>query len=90
MIPIKDLLDKLKWDKRFNPEEYTLYYHDRVKDELISVDYTKIKRIEGSFMIIERDCEEVSIPLHRIHKVMKGKMNVWRRNTENASKKSVI
>ena len=81
MISIKELLDKLKWDKRFNPEEYTLYYHDRVKDELIPVDYIKIKRIEGSFMIIEHDGEEVSIPLHRIHKVMKGKMNVWSRRS---------
>ena len=81
MISIKDLLNKLKWDKRFNPEDYTFYYHDRVKDELISVAYAAIKRIEGSFMILEHDGEEVSIPLHRIHKVMKGNMNVWLRKS---------
>lgn len=83
MISIKNLLDKLKWDRRFNPGEYTFYYQDRVKNKVIPIDYARIKRIEGSFMIIEHDGEEVSIPLHRIQKVMKGKMNVWRRHTEN-------
>lgn len=79
MISIKDLLNKLKWDDRFKEEEYTIYYHDRVKDEMIAVDCKDIKKIEGSFFIIEKDGEEVMIPLHRIHKAMKGKMNVWRR-----------
>ena len=81
MISIKELLDKLKWDKRFNPEEYTFYYQDRVRNELIPVDYAKIKTIEGSFMVIEHDGEEVNIPLHRIHKVMKGQMIVWSRKS---------
>jgi len=79
MIPIKDLLNKFKWDKRYKPDEYTIYYHDRFRDEMIPIDYNSIKKIEGSFMIIERDGDEVSIPLHRIHKVMKGRMLVWRR-----------
>ncbi len=79
MIPIKDLLNKLKWDKRYKPDEYTIYYHDRFRDEMIPVDYSSIKGLEGSFMIIERDGDEVSIPLHRVNKVMKGRMLVWRR-----------
>ena len=79
MIPIKDLLNKLKWDKRYKPEEYTIYYHDRIKNEMIPVDYSSINRLEGSFMIIEIGGDEVSIPLHRVHKVMKGRMLVWRR-----------
>lgn len=81
MISIKALLDKLKWDRRFNPEEYTFYYQDRVKNKVIPIDYARIKRIEGSFMVIEHDGEEVSIPLHRIHKVMKGQMLVWSRKS---------
>ena len=78
MIPIRDLINKIKWDKRENPEEYTLFYFDRILNKLISIPYAKIKRIEGSFMIIDNE-EEINIPLHRIKKVTKNNFVVWER-----------
>ncbi|MBI2656941.1 DUF504 domain-containing protein, partial [Candidatus Woesearchaeota archaeon] len=39
---------------------------------------TKIKRLEGSFMVLG-DEEESNIPLHRIKKVMKNDAVVWER-----------
>ncbi|MCK4859267.1 MAG: DUF504 domain-containing protein, partial [Candidatus Omnitrophica bacterium] len=45
---------------------------------LIEIPYTKIKKIEGSFMVFD-DEEESNIPLHRIKKVTKGKIVVWER-----------
>jgi uncharacterized protein (UPF0248 family) len=79
MQPIKDLLNMLKWDDRFSIEDYTLYYHDRLLDSEIAVDCKDIARLDGSFFVILRNGEEESIPLHRVTKVMKGGMNVWRR-----------
>lgn len=76
MIPIKELLNKIKWDKRYYPEQYTAYYHDRIEDNLVPVNLESI-RTEGNFMVVDKD--DTKIPLHRIRKVMKGRMLVWRR-----------
>ena len=79
MIPIKDLLNKIKWDKKEHPEEYSMYYLDRISENLIKVDFNQIKRVEGNFMILEREGEEVSVPLHRIREVKKKGAVVWKR-----------
>lgn len=54
MQPIQHLLNKIKWDKREDPEEYSIFYFDRILKKLIKIPYHKIKRIEGSFMILDR------------------------------------
>lgn len=78
MIPIQDLLNKIKWDKRENPQEYSIFYLDRILNKLIEISYAKIKKIEGSFMVLDNE-DETNIPLHRIKKVMKNKVVVWER-----------
>jgi uncharacterized protein (UPF0248 family) len=78
MQPISDLLNKIKWDKRENPKEYSIFYFDRILKTLIEIPYTKIKRIEGSFMVLDNE-EESNIPLHRIKRVTKNKDIVWER-----------
>jgi len=76
MIPIKDLLNKIKWDKREIPEQYTIFYFDRIAKKLIPIPYIKIKKLEGSFMVLDNE-EETNIPLHRIKKVAKNNIVVW-------------
>jgi len=78
MQPIQNLLNKIKWDKREDPEQYSIFYYDRILKKLIKIPYTKIKRIEGSFMVLDNE-EESNVPLHRIKKVMKDKIVVWQR-----------
>ena len=82
MMPIKDLLNKIRWDKRYSPEDYKIYYFDRLKNNLVPVDYNSVIKIEGNFLIMKSDGKEVNIPLHRIRKVMKKRMVVWRRKSE--------
>ena len=78
MQPIHELLNKIKWDKRENPEQYSIFYFDRILNKLIKIPYTKIKRIEDNFMVLDNE-EESNIPLHRIKKVMKNNVVVWER-----------
>lgn len=79
MVPIQDLLNKIKWDERENPEDYILLYFDRVKQKLKELKYTEIKRIEGTFMLVDISGKEINIPLHRIRKVQKQGEIVWER-----------
>lgn len=78
MTPIKDLLNKIKWDKREAPEQYLIFYFDRIEKTLIRIPYAKIKRLEGGFMVLDNE-EESNVPLHRIKKVMKKDVVVWER-----------
>ena len=78
MLPIQQLLNKIKWDKRENPSDYTLFYFDRILNKLVSIPYNKIKRLEGSFMVLD-NIEETNIPLHRIKKVAKKDAVIWER-----------
>lgn len=76
---IIDLLNKIKWDRNLNKDDFSIIYFDRVNNKEIEINYNKIKKIEGNFMIIEKDQEEANIPLHRIKKIMKNKEVIWQR-----------
>ncbi len=79
MIPIPDLLNKIKWDKREKPKEYQIFYFDRISKKLIEIRFLDIKKIEENFMILERDGKEVNIPLHRIREVRRLGRLIWKR-----------
>ena len=79
MIPIRELINKIKFDDRENPEDYVLFYLDRVEDKLKPIKFVEIKRTEGNFMVLDRGDEEVEIPMHRIRKVEKKGEVVWER-----------
>ena len=78
MRPIHELLNQIKWDRRENPDDYLIFYYDRILKKLIPIPYNKIKSIEGSFMVLDNE-EESNIPLHRIRKVAKNNAFVWER-----------
>ena len=52
---IQDSFNKIKWDKRENPNDYKIFYHDRILNKLIKIPYTKIKKLEGSFMVLDNE-----------------------------------
>lgn len=75
MMPIKDLLNKIKWDEKEDPKDYEIVYMDRILQQEIKIKFKKISKIEENFMIID----EAMIPLHRIVKVYKRGKLVWER-----------
>ena len=79
MIFIKDLINKIKFDEREKGEDYVLFYYDRIEDRLKPLKFGEIKRVEGSFLVLNRNGEEVEIPMHRIKKVEKKGEVVWER-----------
>jgi len=78
MISIKDFLNKIKWSKQENPEDYSIGYWDNKDKKLIFIKYNEIKEIQGNFLLLDRE-EETYIPTHRIREIKnKGKI-VWKR-----------
>ena len=81
MIPIRDLLNKIKWDPKETPGNYVLYYYDRIENSLKEIRFKDIKEISERFMLVEIDGKEADIPLHRIKKVVRNGTVVWERNS---------
>jgi uncharacterized protein (UPF0248 family) len=79
MITIDALVNKIKWDKRETPEEYSLFYIDRITKKFVEIRYKDIKRIEEGVLVLDRGGEETEIPLHRIREVRKKGVTVWKR-----------
>ena len=79
MTTIKELVNKIKWSKRENPDDYELFYFDRVKNESVPLKFTEIKNLVDEFLIIEKNNEEITIPLHRIRLVKKKGVSIWKR-----------
>ena len=79
MRPVQDIINKIKWDEKLQEEDFEIEYLDF--NNLVSMPYTSIKKIEGLFMLVEKDGKEINIPLHRIRKVKeKGKV-IWQRSS---------
>lgn len=78
MISIKDLLNKIKWSKEENSSDYSIGYWDNKDKKLIFIKFDEIKKIEGNFLLLDRE-EETYIPIHRIREVKKKDNVVWKR-----------
>ncbi len=77
MPTIKDLLNRIKWDKSLDPKDFTIVYVDKsVRKEIA---YSKIKAIEGNFMMIKKEGREVEMPLYRIVEIKKKAKTILKR-----------
>ncbi|MBS3112307.1 DUF504 domain-containing protein [Candidatus Woesearchaeota archaeon] len=79
MIFILDLLTKIQWDKKENPEDYTICYFNISENNLKELKFDKIKEINKLFIIFEKGNKEFQLPVHRIREVRKDKEIVWKR-----------
>jgi len=79
MITIDELVNKIKWDSRETPSEYSLFYIDRITKRLVEIKYKDIKRIDEGVLVLDRNGEETEIPLHRIREVRKKGEVMWKR-----------
>ena len=78
MLTAKDMLDKIKWSNKFNSNNITLTYFDRILNKNIEIKFNEAK-IEDSFIILEKDNKISEIPLHRLREVRNNGMIIWSR-----------
>ncbi|MBI1969749.1 DUF504 domain-containing protein [Candidatus Woesearchaeota archaeon] len=79
MKPIQDIVNRILHDASLQKEEYVLFYYDRIEKVLKEIPATSIKKLEGTFLILHLEGEEVEIPLHRIREVRKEGKLIWKR-----------
>lgn len=85
MIPIRSLLDRIRWDKEFGRGEFTVGYYDRIAHGIVTAPWGRIRFEPGnhfSFTATEADGSEHEVPLHRVREVRRNGELIWQRAVE--------
>jgi uncharacterized protein (UPF0248 family) len=82
MIPIRDLLDRIRWDPEFAKSEFAIGYYDRIAKSIVKLPFRRIHFTAGehfSFDAVEENGSVHTVPLHRVREVWRDGELIWRR-----------
>ncbi len=83
MIPIHELLNKIRWDSEFGKGIFEIGYYDRMEREIIRVSFEKVLLEKGNhatFQLQDTNGELQTIPFHRVREVYKDGDLIWSRS----------
>ena len=92
MIPIQQVLSRIRWDRQFGQGAFEIGYYDRVREEIIRVPFAEIifpEERRDSIRIMDRDGIVQTIPLHRIREVYKNNELIWNRPTPDDNRRNI-
>ncbi len=82
MVPIQELLHRIKWDEEFGKGRFEIGYLDRLAGGIVRIPFAAVEFPEGDhfrFRIAEELAAPASIPYHRVRKVWKDGEVIWER-----------
>ena len=82
MIPIQDLLHRIRWDAAFAAAQFEIGYYDRGERRVIVVPFSDLcfdPSYPLFFQIVDADGITHSIPLHRVKDVYRDGRLIWHR-----------
>ena len=82
MIPIHELLSRIRWDSEFAKGNFQLGYYDRSEDRIIVVPLKEVTFPADSpqtFQLADPDGQIHRIPFHRVREVHKDFQRIWHR-----------
>ncbi len=82
MMPVQQLLNKIRWDKEFSSGSFEIGYLDHVEQRTIRIPFRKIRFEEGnsfSFELEDEMGETLQIPFHRIREIYRDGALIWQR-----------
>jgi len=83
--PLKNILNRLRWDSRENPENYLITYRHRgAPGDVKQILASQIMKLGKSYFTLSEDSDEITIPFHRILTIqnLNDDSVIWRkRNT---------
>jgi uncharacterized protein (UPF0248 family) len=88
MIPIRSLLDRIRWDPEFGRAAFTIGYYDRVEGRIVTVPLARIHLDPGkhfSFTAVEQDGSVHEVPFHRVREVHRDGVLIWQRPAVTSS-----
>jgi len=82
MIPIHELLSRIRWDREFGRGHFEIGYFDHIKQKIIRVSIQEMLFQTGdhfSFQLQNEEGDVVTVPFHRIREVYKDGLPIWQR-----------
>lgn len=82
MIPVRELLSRIRWDPEFGRGSFTIGYYDRVRKGIVKVSLTQIgfdTKARSWIETVEEDGSSHEVPLHRIREVYRDGVLIWKR-----------
>ena len=82
MIPIHELLNRIRWDPEFAKGSFQLGYYDRAEDRIILVPFKEVSfppESAQTFQIIDAEGKIHCVPFHRVREVHKDSQRIWHR-----------
>ncbi|MDH3980746.1 MAG: DUF504 domain-containing protein [Gammaproteobacteria bacterium] len=82
MMPIHELLSRIRWDKTFGQANFEIGYYDRIEDRIIRVPMREIffePSDHFAFDLYDHEGELHNIPLHRVKQVFRNDELIWHR-----------
>jgi uncharacterized protein (UPF0248 family) len=82
MIPIHELLNRIRWDKGFGKGSFEIGYFDHVEEKIIRVHLWELHFEPGnsfSFDLHTLGGVVITIPFHRIREVYRDGLPIWSR-----------
>jgi uncharacterized protein (UPF0248 family) len=82
MIPIQELLSRIRWDPEFGRGKFIVGYYHRIEAQIIKVPLARIAfgtDSPSSFDAIEADGSVHSVPYHRVPEVYRDGELIWQR-----------
>jgi len=85
MIPIHELLNRIRWDENYGKADFVIGYYDRVADKIIRVPFKEVSldpEDHFDFSLVDDEGNVHTIPLHRIRQVFRNDGLVRERRVE--------
>jgi uncharacterized protein (UPF0248 family) len=87
VIPIQDLLHRIRWDPEFGTGEFELGYEDRVAGRIVRLPLRRVHLERGEHFAFDAVADDGSthmVPFHRVREVWRDGDLIWRRQTKEA------
>ncbi len=82
MITIRELLNRIRWDREYGRGDFAIGYFDRLEQRIIVVPLGEVRFDAGdhaSLVLCDTAGEPLSIPLHRVHELYRNGELIWHR-----------
>jgi uncharacterized protein (UPF0248 family) len=84
VIPVHELLSRIRWDPEFGRGRFEVAYFDREEKRLVRLPLERITMRPGdrfAFQAIEDDDSVHNVPYHRVREVWRDGECIWARQT---------
>jgi uncharacterized protein (UPF0248 family) len=82
MIPIRELLNRIRWDPEYGQGDFAIGYYDRLEERIIVVPFGEVAFApDDHFAIQVTDAlgQTHNVPLHRVCEVYRNGERIWQR-----------